>query len=503
MIPILDGLKSSITLLQQRFRRRLKPITSMLSKGIASLPDELLSPIFEFTACPGEGTRQGVWLSHVSRRFRNVVLEARHLWTTLDGSATENELRACITRSGSETDLHVVIHGTMSNTQFHDFLDVCLPMAHRWSTLTASSLLDVDIPYTVDALLLDMFDHRRQHELVFPRLQQLRVMQCRSGAINTGVDTWSTEQFIPSWITPHLRVMRCDEYIPVPSPSYSTLRKFTASFSLVTEEYEFQFQDLFLFLTSLSAVTVLDLAIRTSVNVLQPLHLTSTLCPSVTSLTLTFPSSIFPRGVDEVVYPFIHSLSMPELADLSTSVELRYDDLVDDPEDSNALRDLVLVLLPDPSTHPRLTSVSIKLSHTNETKDWRWNRARDKSLLIPLDMIPRVSTLSVTTFTNVCFSDPASRGNGRERAALRELRLLECEQLDLKSLETTIASLKEADAWDTLKSFKVERCRYFLEYEDVVKVVGEERLSFTRNSLEDLLWQSTPLIDHQGIDRRL
>ncbi len=279
----------------------------MLSKGIASLPDELLSLIFEFTACPGEGTRQGVWLSHVSRRFRVVALEVRHLWTTLDGNATENELRACITRSGSETDLHIVIHGTMSNSQFHTFLDMCLPMAPRWSTLTASSLLDVDIPYTVDALLLDMFDHRRQQDLVFPRLQQLRVKQCRSGAINTGVDTWSTEQFIPSWITPDLRVMRCDEHIPVPSPSYSALRMFTTSFSLVTEEYEFQFQDLLFLLASLSAVAVLDLTIRTSVNVLRPLHLTSTLCPSVTSLTLSFPSFVFPRGVDEIVYPFIHS----------------------------------------------------------------------------------------------------------------------------------------------------------------------------------------------------
>ncbi len=94
---------------------------------------------------------------------------------------------------------------------------------------------------------------------------------------------------------------------------------------------------------------------------------------------------------------------MPNLVDLSISVELRYDDLVDDDpeEDSDALRDdLVSALLPPPHLHPHLTSISIILSHTDEGKDWRWNRARDRLLVIPLHMIPHVSTLTVTTFTD-------------------------------------------------------------------------------------------------------
>ncbi len=106
-------------------------------------------------------------------------------------------------------------------------------------------------------------------------------------------------------MTPSWRTIQCDEHIPRPSPSYSALTEFSTSFSLLSQEYPSQIEDLLVLLASLSTATVLDLTIRTSVNVLRPLHLKDTLCPSVTSLTLRFPSFIFPKGIDEFLDPFM------------------------------------------------------------------------------------------------------------------------------------------------------------------------------------------------------
>ncbi len=227
---ILDGLKWSLTLLQRCFRRRssLSPITSALSKGLASLPDELLSAIFEYAAppSPDEGSRQAVWLSHVSRRFRSVAPRKLSRNTMLmDDSGWERyggRVGTFIGHSGQYTDLHIIIHGSMDAGELRNFLNVCLPMASRWSSLTVPSSVDLDELFTVDAVLQDMFDCRSK-ELVLPRLHTFDIKQYRSIA-DTGVDTWATEKFVPDWTTPGLHAIHCDEYIPVYSPSYTLLR---------------------------------------------------------------------------------------------------------------------------------------------------------------------------------------------------------------------------------------------------------------------------------------
>ncbi len=477
MIPILDALKSSLTVLQHRFRRRLSSITSSLTKGLTSLPDDLLPLIFEFATPPGEGSsRQAVWLSHVSRRFRSIALETRCLWTTFDGNATAEELDAFITRSGNHRDLDIVIHGTMSNGKLHDFLDVCLPMASHWSTLTVASSNDLDTLSTVDAVLQCMFDCRPPDELVFPQLHTLRLKQRRPIA-DTGVNTWTTaEKFVPNWTTPALCVIQCDEYIPRFSQSYAALRVFSTSVSLVTDEYPTQFEDLLLFIASASGITTLDLTICTIVNFTQSLLLTNTSCPSITSLTLEFPSLFLSGGTTELLYPLMHSLDLPNLETFSASVEIRYDDLVDDPEHSYAL-DHVLFSLLGPGNHPSLTSLSVELKPTDAVKDWRWRSVENRVLDIPLHEIPQVATLSVKTFTKIKFSRLGVVANG-DCSALRELRLHECKRLDVEAIERVIESLKEVKAWDALRSLKLERCGMDLGYEDLVKMTGDKMLFY-------------------------
>lgn len=98
--------------LQRRYKQSLAPIISRLSKGFASLPDEVLPVIFEFAvrAEGAMGTMQAKCLSHVSRRFREITLGEQSLWSTLRSSASMAELETAVSRSSTDTDLHVFIH---------------------------------------------------------------------------------------------------------------------------------------------------------------------------------------------------------------------------------------------------------------------------------------------------------------------------------------------------------------------------------------------------------
>jgi len=82
-ITILEDFLESATQLRSRFDHSLEPVVSALSKGLTSLPDELLALIFECTMTPDAEPQQAIWLSHVSRRFRRVALGDPNLWTTL------------------------------------------------------------------------------------------------------------------------------------------------------------------------------------------------------------------------------------------------------------------------------------------------------------------------------------------------------------------------------------------------------------------------------------
>ncbi len=202
------------------------------------LPDELLSLIFVFaTSHEFEGTRHAVWLSHVSRRFRNVALGAVDLWTELHSNASKEELETMICRSRSDSDLHVVIHSSASHSTegINSFVDACLPTAPRWATLKVSS--DIEENHgTVDSNLVRVFGGLR---LDLPRLREFHIKQYRSGKIS-----WMTYRFIPSWTAPNLRAMQCVEYIPRPSLTYSSITSFSIAFS---NRYPRLINDLYVF----------------------------------------------------------------------------------------------------------------------------------------------------------------------------------------------------------------------------------------------------------------
>ncbi len=253
-------------------------------KGIASLPDELFALIFKIAAL-SNGTGQAVLLSHVSRRFREVALGEHHLWATLHSGATRDELETFISRSGFNTDLHVVIHVAPRYFNPHAFISVCWPTAQRWKTLTISEADDLQPNNATALFILKTID--RSYDLRLPHLQELYIGHHRVHGARVDI------RFRPSWTSPNLRALRCKDYIPSPSTSFASLSSIDLSLHLSSDIYGAQIEDLLSFLDSVPSVTDVNLQIHGIVVIefVEAIQFEDIVCPSITSLTLHFGTS--------------------------------------------------------------------------------------------------------------------------------------------------------------------------------------------------------------------
>lgn len=108
---------------------------------VLSLPNELLSAIFEVLACDKSPTSPhiGILLSHVSRRFRDVAMNTRLLWTRIEVSlyTSFDMIIAYLQRSGSSPfDLRFGIDiDDDPDSEFES--DVSLYTDREWETIVS------------------------------------------------------------------------------------------------------------------------------------------------------------------------------------------------------------------------------------------------------------------------------------------------------------------------------------------------------------------------------
>ncbi len=198
------------------FERRLAPIIPKLSNGLASLPDELLRLIFQFaTHHEQEGTRHAMWLSHVSRRFRKLVLADRSLWSTqfLAYDTSKENIEEFIRRSGKDTDLHIVMgdNSMIEELVAKDFWGACLPFASQWRTFAVVGDWNREYSNVMTKLGGSLGKFLVWHHLVLPRLHELSINHQHYKEPSVELMWYSSTLFFPSetWVTPNLRIVRC------------------------------------------------------------------------------------------------------------------------------------------------------------------------------------------------------------------------------------------------------------------------------------------------------
>ncbi|TDL22449.1 hypothetical protein BD410DRAFT_788738 [Rickenella mellea] len=108
----------------------------LLEEGIKSLPDEVLSHIFEAGHYITDDCSFAKRVSQVSHRFRQVSLRLPLLWTRLLGEYSKDQIALFVLRSG-QMDLDISLYSY--DSRVHDHLEILGPHSNRWSHLRVYS----------------------------------------------------------------------------------------------------------------------------------------------------------------------------------------------------------------------------------------------------------------------------------------------------------------------------------------------------------------------------
>ncbi|KLO08297.1 hypothetical protein SCHPADRAFT_944567 [Schizopora paradoxa] len=492
MVSMLDVLMEVAKGLQRQFRISQETIAAKLSRGIKSLPTELLSKIFQFVVWEqGEnGGIQAIRLSHVSRSFRTITLETRGLWTTLHSSDAPHQLETFLSRSGLNEEFHAVIHFDRRAIAFgiSHFVILCQSVISRWRTLTLTQE-DHDWPVSggVNKNLKELFTLFSKNNSRLLSLEELDIRgdwddrHNNSGNVNY---EWGSS----------LRTCRCSYFLPAPSASFSSVSTFI--FTQDIYHPETSLRPFLEFLPAMPNLTKLDLELYSADAPVFPEsprleelpELPHPGWPSITSLHLQLRNFHLDdcEAKHSCIARLLDVLRTPSVDELFISVGLwgLSEDELDFTEYTQKLASLSRVLLPDhlPS-YNRMSYMSFKLwidEHIPPSEPQIRDPLDSRKLIIPLDRILHVPSVTLSSFIPIVFAQDTHSDNFvrdidiDEQHHLRELKLVGCENLTSADLKQTVDSLESLDVWKDVKQVVVEDCPR-LSQDEVVDVIGRER----------------------------
>ncbi|KLO06332.1 hypothetical protein SCHPADRAFT_933130 [Schizopora paradoxa] len=494
---MLSVLLESANGMRMYFMSTREQIVAKISNGLNSLPGELLANIFRFAVQEeGEnGGRQAIWLSHVSRRFRTVALEARALWTTLHSSDSEVQLQTFFCRAGANEKFHAFAHYDLRIKAFGIgwYPNTCLPVISRWKKLTLtqdepSSIWEIARPNFggVALLLWKLNDFFSEENYQLPLLEELDIRGHRED-IYEYFREHEGEQPAHEWAS-HLRTLRCSHFLPSPSVNFSSVSQFI--FMQDLSEYKQYLRSLLTFLIALPNLCFLELEIQSADEVFPgdgsgPLPLVE--CHFITSFQLRLRQfSIFRFCEESYITTLMNAIRVPSLEDLSISAGLWDSSLergkFDPAEWTEYLYDLSAALLPDHlSISSRLTSLSFKL-FCDGNPDLPL-LLDGRALNISLDRIKKFPTITLSSFIRVLFTRECEDAQEwcadlRKTSRLREIRFIGFKNMAPLDLQWTTWSLGLFRVWKSIERVEVENCKHLVR-EDVVKIVGEDRLRYS------------------------
>lgn len=197
---VLAGLSASLEETVKDIEKHICPFK--LGKGLASIPDELLSEVFVhgLGSYGDDPTTSKETLSLVCRRFRRVVFNTPRLWSRINSGDNIPDVRTCLERSKS-VGLTLVLD--LNNDDDSDvgleralaFLATVLPHSSRWEYLHLS----------FDATSLGWESRMMQllSNLRLPSLHSLILMSSDELSDDIG-------HFYQSWEMPNLRSLEVD-----------------------------------------------------------------------------------------------------------------------------------------------------------------------------------------------------------------------------------------------------------------------------------------------------
>ncbi|KLO08310.1 hypothetical protein SCHPADRAFT_944579 [Schizopora paradoxa] len=502
MRSILKHLTDVATELSQEYKDILGPIVPKLSKGISHLPDEILAMVFKW-AVHAEGHRGGEqarYLSHVSRTFRAISIVEHDLWTTFCSSSSREELEMLVSRSGTQTDLHIFINIPTSRSPW-DFVEICSRFYSRWKTMQIGNfprghhpkpILRIDpnsdiyghVSYEM-RMFLNAFGARHSS---LPRLVALDFDFMHHRAVSSSFP----------WETPNLQSLRCAQYLPLSPTALSSVTTFVCVLHLKsTFALPARMQELLDLLTSLTSLTDFDLGLGNvdtdlSEGTLRP---PASGCPFVKRFCLRLLALNLYGGRKGSVGQFLCALRFPNLEDYSFSIEF-LDAGGEKYERTERLEVFPSELLPHEfgRTCSRLATLSVQVSVTVSCDRAPGIQGEEIPVIFPIyiNNVPTISTLNVTARScAVLIRDGRASIDERYPQArvtplkhrpiqLQEIRFLDCEHMEVDDLQNIVRYLKKDGYWEQLDRVTMKNCG-LLKYENARQVLGEKDLVYSQS----------------------
>ncbi|KLO08467.1 hypothetical protein SCHPADRAFT_1000918 [Schizopora paradoxa] len=476
MLKLSKALVASTSVLLNLYDRQLRCLSSKLSKGLTSLPDELLVYILRFAQGGESAFKDALSFSHVSRRFRRLTVGNRVFWSTvtLSRNSEKERIDFQLSRGGKDARIHVTFEFDEMYWNPEEFFDTFSETAAHWQFLTIKGkFYEGDQGTTIFDKVLDLFEYRH---IVLPQLQEmcLEEEQLQERPDVESYEDVSDEDIYErcwyscdtkfksarAWNLPNLRTLKCIQCAPSPSFPFNSITTLDMTLHILSDAYANQIVEMKRFIASSPSITEITLTLfgyAASGRVEHDFDFKPVICPNVTS----FKIHVAHFEKFNLIISTINSLRMPKLR----SFEI-FDEGYSGWESKHQKPFLIA---PNPIDHRLLESFTVNIRDTNGRD------SKPQLLVIPLEALPNVSSLCVTTSGGSVLRRSSSPSEGA--SSLRELQFKSCEKLDFKHLSCAVFYLKEAGVWETLKHLVVQDCK-LLDYEAALKAVGIERLRF-------------------------
>ncbi|THH11436.1 hypothetical protein EW145_g674 [Phellinidium pouzarii] len=216
--------------------RRCEMEANWTRKGVKTLPDELLLPIFK-QAYHSLGSRHinipsvrsnlfAKRVSQVCRRFRCIAFSCPELWGTIHSSQPKAEVTAFVERSHTYP-LTILIYGKdhtrfgsdMSKKDLREFMEALAPCQERWKEMRITS--------TPSRTISQLMREVQEHIVSLPQLERLHFHRYK----------WDTDFDdhcdIAAWHAPNLRLFQGSGVVPTNFQS-STVSQFSLTCQINT-----------------------------------------------------------------------------------------------------------------------------------------------------------------------------------------------------------------------------------------------------------------------------
>ncbi|KLO08299.1 hypothetical protein SCHPADRAFT_931881 [Schizopora paradoxa] len=450
-------------------------------KGIKSLPDELLAKIFQLSVWEMErlGAKRAMQLSQVCRRFRNVALETRALWTALYSLSSQQQTEMLISRAGPNEKFHAFIFFD-SFTKLRPIIDSYRPVIPRWKTLT----LDYHrwVP-NVRAVLGELFGILAMDGARSPKLEELTV---NSGEANPHHGCILPGEF-QLW-APNLRTLRCSYFIPLISSSMATISTLVIIHEFPSPTRPSPLKTLVELLLKLPNLSVFELEAHDAymyMNYRDEMP-SVTECIKITCFRLQLPNfpleELSDRG--SCIATLMNALRMPSLEELSISIGINdYDQKYSEGTNwSRSLNILSRALLPKHLTHStRMKSLLFDMWIDTDLPEG--DASSSITLNIPFDVIAYTPSVTISSFVQVLFSQrdkvelQHSTSIASERYRLRVLKFAGCEFMKFGEFKGSIQSLESTGIWNGIEEVIIQDCKLLVQKE-AKDVVGQKKLRY-------------------------